>query len=78
MAVAVMGAGSCGLAAAAHLRAHRVPPPRVFGEPMESRRSRMPSGMFLKSTPSAPIISDPADTGVLDRFRAADGERLRR
>ncbi len=71
--VTVIGAGPYGLAAAAHLRG-RVPF-RAFGEPMDSWRSRMPAGMYLKSTPSASSISDPAGAGSLDRFRAAEGRR---
>ncbi|WP_457027897.1 NAD(P)-binding domain-containing protein [Kitasatospora sp. P5_F3] len=70
--VTVIGAGPYGLAAAAHLRGRRVPL-RVFGEPMESWRSRMPAGMYLKSTPSASSISDPAELHRLDDFRAFDG-----
>ncbi|MFC1407994.1 NAD(P)-binding domain-containing protein [Streptacidiphilus sp. N1-12] len=72
--VTVIGAGPYGLATAAHLRARGVPH-RVFGEPMDSWRSRMPAGMFLKSTPSASSISDPSGACSLDRFRAAEGRR---
>ena len=72
--VTVIGAGPYGLAAAAHLRARGVPL-RAFGEPMDSWRTRMPAGMFLKSTPSASSISDPAGVWALDRFRAAEGRR---
>ena len=70
--VTVVGAGPYGLAAAAHLRGCGVPF-RVFGEPMESWRERMPAGMYLKSTPSASSISDPWGAGALARFRAAEG-----
>ncbi|WP_405020269.1 NAD(P)-binding domain-containing protein [Kitasatospora sp. NBC_00070] len=70
--VTVIGAGPYGLATAAHLRGSRVPL-RVFGEPMESWRARMPAGMYLKSTPSASSISDPAEVHRLDDFRTADG-----
>ncbi|MHA6764290.1 NAD(P)-binding domain-containing protein [Streptacidiphilus sp. PAMC 29251] len=72
--VTVIGAGPYGLAAAAHLRARGVSC-RVLGEPMDSWRARMPAGMFLKSTPSASSISDPAGAFSLDRFRAAEGRR---
>ena len=72
--VTVIGAGPYGLAAAAHLRARGVRS-RAFGEPMDSWRTRMPAGMFLKSTPSASSISDPAAAWALDRFRAAEGRR---
>jgi len=70
--VTVVGAGPYGLATAAHLAAHGVPI-RVFGEPMDSWRSRMPAGMFLKSTPRASSISDPVGAHRLERFRAAEG-----
>ena len=72
--VAVIGAGPYGLATAAHLRARGVPL-RAFGEPMNSWRTQMPAGMFLKSTPRASSISDPAGACSLDRFRAAEGRR---
>ena len=72
--VTVIGAGPYGLSAAAHLRARGVRL-RAFGEPMDSWRTRMPAGMFLKSTPSASSISDPAGAWSLDRFRAAEGRR---
>jgi thioredoxin reductase len=70
--VAVVGAGPYGLATAAHLAARGVPI-RVFGEPMDSWRSRMPVGMYLKSTPRASSISDPVGAHSLERFRAAEG-----
>ncbi|MCX4756619.1 NAD(P)-binding domain-containing protein [Kitasatospora purpeofusca] len=70
--VAVVGAGPYGLAVAAHL-AGRGLPPRVLGVPMESWRTRMPAGMFLKSLPRASSISDPAGRYRLADFRAASG-----
>jgi cation diffusion facilitator CzcD-associated flavoprotein CzcO len=70
--VTVIGAGPYGLATAAHLRALGIPH-RAFGEPMDSWRSRMPAGMYLKSTPSASTISDPVGACSLDRFRSAEG-----
>ncbi|WP_371501107.1 FAD-dependent oxidoreductase [Kitasatospora sp. NBC_00374] len=70
--VTVIGAGPYGLAVAAHLKGHRVPL-RILGEPMDSWRSRMPIGMFLKSTPRASSISDPAGRHRLEGFRAATG-----
>ncbi|MER5866304.1 FAD-dependent oxidoreductase [Kitasatospora sp. NPDC002040] len=70
--VTVVGAGPYGLATAAHLRARRVQA-RVFGEPMESWQDRMPTGMYLKSTPSASSISDPGAVYGLDDFRTVDG-----
>lgn len=68
--VTVVGAGPYGLSAAAHLRRPGAGL-RVFGEPMDAWRSRMPAGMYLKSTPSASTISDPAGAGSLERFRAS-------
>ncbi|MFC9328221.1 NAD(P)-binding domain-containing protein [Kitasatospora sp. NPDC057015] len=70
--VTVIGAGPYGLATAAHLKAHRVPL-RILGEPMDGWRTRMPAGMFLKSTPRASNISAPADGHRLSDFRAARG-----
>jgi cation diffusion facilitator CzcD-associated flavoprotein CzcO len=70
--VTVVGAGPYGLAVSAHLRARGLEP-RVFGEPMESWRERMPAGMYLKSTPSASSISGPAGRGRLEQFRAEEG-----
>ncbi|WP_225447099.1 FAD-dependent oxidoreductase [Streptacidiphilus sp. PB12-B1b] len=70
--VTVVGAGPYGLATAAHLSARGVPV-RILGEPMDSWRTRMPVGMFLKSTPRASTISDPTGAFSLDRFRAAEG-----
>lgn len=63
---AVVGAGPYGLATAAHLRGRGVAT-RIFGEPMDSWRHRMPAGMFLKSTLKASSISAPAPG-----FRLAD------
>ncbi|KJY35597.1 FAD-dependent oxidoreductase, partial [Streptomyces sp. NRRL S-495] len=70
--VAVVGAGPYGLSVAAHLTGRDVPP-RVLGVPMESWRTRMPAGMFLKSTPRASSIADPAGRYRLADFRAAAG-----
>ncbi|MFG2818183.1 NAD(P)-binding domain-containing protein [Kitasatospora sp. NPDC048365] len=70
--VAVVGAGPYGLALMAHLQAAGVPA-RVFGVPMGSWRTRMPTGMFLKSTPRASSIADPDGRFGLNDFRAAEG-----
>ncbi|MFI6445781.1 FAD-dependent oxidoreductase [Kitasatospora sp. NPDC050543] len=70
--VTVIGAGPYGLATAAHLKARRVPV-RVLGEPMDSWRSRMPVGMYLKSTPRASNISDPDGRHRLGDYRAEQG-----
>ncbi|GAA2148352.1 NAD(P)/FAD-dependent oxidoreductase [Kitasatospora kazusensis] len=73
MPVTVVGAGPYGLAVAAHLKGRHVPV-RVLGEPMDSWRSRMPVGMFLKSTPRASSISDPTARYGFNDFRAAEGQ----
>ncbi|GAA1241786.1 hypothetical protein GCM10009665_35630 [Kitasatospora nipponensis] len=70
--VTIVGAGPYGLSVAAHLRARGIEP-RVFGEPMESWRERMPLGMYLKSTPSASSIAAPGGRCRLQHFRAAEG-----
>ncbi|MQS15212.1 lysine N(6)-hydroxylase/L-ornithine N(5)-oxygenase family protein [Streptomyces kaniharaensis] len=70
--VAIVGAGPYGLSVAAHLRAADVPV-RILGQPMGSWRARMPAGMFLKSTPRASSISDPAGRHGLNDFRATEG-----
>jgi thioredoxin reductase len=71
-AVVVIGAGPYGLAVAAHLRERKVPL-RVFGDPMASWRTRMPIGMFLKSTPSASNISAPRPGHTLLDFCTSSG-----
>lgn len=70
--VAVVGAGPYGLSVAAHLseRGLRV---GVFGEPMDSWRSHMPEGMFLKSEGFATNLSDPGDRWTLKRFCSEAG-----
>jgi FAD-dependent urate hydroxylase len=56
--VVIIGAGPYGLSIAAHLRLHGVAF-RIFGVPMQTWRSAMPKGMFLKSEGSASNLSDP-------------------
>ncbi len=70
----VIGAGPYGLAVAAHLRGAGVTT-RVFGEPMESWRSHMPVGMFLKSEPSASSISAPEPGYRLEDYCRSIGVR---
>lgn len=67
--VVVVGAGPYGLSVAAHLRGAGVAP-KVFGQPMESWRTRMPVGMFLKSEGDASSLSDPLGRYTLERFCA--------
>jgi pyridine nucleotide-disulfide oxidoreductase len=70
--VVVIGAGPYGLATAAHLTARGLSV-RTLGEPMESWRQRMPSGMHLKSTPFASSIAAPGPGSTLADFCAATG-----
>jgi FAD-dependent urate hydroxylase len=70
--VVIVGAGPYGLSLAAHLRETNLSF-RVFGRPMESWRSQMPSGMFLKSEGFASNISDPATSRTLRRFCEQSG-----
>jgi hypothetical protein len=64
---AIIGAGPYGLSIAAHLRARGVPF-RIFGIPMDSWRTRMPAGMFLKSEGFASSLYDPSGEFTLERF----------
>ena len=70
--VAVLGAGPYGLSTAAHLHARGVPV-RVFGEVMGTWRNRMPTGMYLKSTPWASSIAAPRAGFTLADYSRAHG-----
>ncbi|MEZ0092648.1 FAD-dependent oxidoreductase [Streptacidiphilus sp. EB129] len=70
--VVVIGAGPYGLATAAHLSERGVPV-RVFGGVMDSWRSRMPVGMYLKSTPDASDLSAPGPGSSLADFCRIEG-----
>jgi FAD-dependent urate hydroxylase len=72
--VAVIGAGPYGLATAAHLRERGVEL-RVFGDVMGSWSTRMPVGMFLKSTPWASSIAAPRAGHTLADFSVAHGDK---
>ena len=72
--VVVIGAGPYGLAVASHLRERHVPL-RVFGDPMASWSTRMPVGMFLKSTPDASNIASPRRGHTLADFCRSRGIR---
>ncbi len=65
--VAVVGAGPYGLSVVAHLRARGLDV-RAFGRPMETWRSRMPKGMFLKSEGFASNLYDPDSALTLAKF----------
>ena len=73
--VVVIGAGPHGLAAVAHLRGAGVPV-RAFGEPLAFWRETMPPGMWLRSSPRASSISDPADALTLARWGAEEGREI--
>ena len=66
-AVAIIGAGPYGLAAAAHLRAADVPI-RVFGDALSFWRQNMPTGMKLRSPWSGTHIADPRGRLTLDDY----------
>lgn len=70
--VAVVGAGPYGLSIAAHLRARGVEH-RVFGSPMQTWRTQMPQGMFLKSEGFASNLYEPSGTFTLGRYCTARG-----
>jgi cation diffusion facilitator CzcD-associated flavoprotein CzcO len=70
--VAVVGAGPYGLSIAAHLKA-TTGPVRIFGRPMNTWRSHMPEGMFLKSEGFASSLSDPGRRYTLRHFCAETG-----
>jgi cation diffusion facilitator CzcD-associated flavoprotein CzcO len=63
----VIGAGPHGLAAVAHLRDAGVPTV-AFGDALAFWRDTMPGGMWLRSSPRASIISDPAGDLSLTRW----------
>ena len=68
---AVVGAGPYGLSVAAHLRDRAV---RVFGEPMETWRTRMPPDMLLRSDWSETSLSAPGGAGTIDRWSSVTEE----
>lgn len=61
---AVIGAGPYGLSVAAHLH-HRRADFRIFGRPLETWRTSMPAGMFLKSDGFASNLAAPEPGGTL-------------
>lgn len=71
--VAIVGAGPYGLSLAAHLRARGVRH-RIFGDPMQTWRSRMPAGMMLKSDPFASDLFDPARRFTLEAYMRSLGQ----
>jgi hypothetical protein len=75
-AVAVLGAGPHGLAAAAHLR-RAGQEVRVFGEPMSFWRT-MPAGMLLRSNWTATCIAEYDGPLALDAYQAETNAKLSR
>src|SRR5204863_5404324 len=67
--MAVIGAGPHGLSMAAHAHDAEV---SVFGEPMEFWRTRMPTGMMLRSAPRASSIGHPSRTLTIERWGEAE------
>lgn len=65
--IAVIGAGPYGLSIGAHLIGRGIPF-RIFGDPMQSWRERMPRGMLLKSEGFASNICDPDDAFTMGRY----------
>ena len=61
---AVIGAGPYGLSVAAHLHGRRADF-RIFGRPLDTWRTSMPEGMFLKSDGFASSLSAPDPGGTL-------------
>jgi cation diffusion facilitator CzcD-associated flavoprotein CzcO len=67
--IAIVGAGPYGLSTAAHLREIAGLDVKIFGEPMEFWKSRVPEGMLLRSPWSASNLSDPKASLTLNHFR---------
>jgi cation diffusion facilitator CzcD-associated flavoprotein CzcO len=70
--VVVIGAGPYGLSLSAHLSAQNTSH-EIFGVPMDTWRSHMPSGMLLKSEGFASNLSTPSGENTLERFCAETG-----
>jgi thioredoxin reductase len=73
--VAIVGAGPYGLAARAHLRVAGVET-RIFGEPMRFWETRMPKGMYLRSSWDASHIAHPDRRLTLNDFEREHGVRV--
>src|ERR1700722_5001792 len=70
--VAIIGAGPYGLSIAAPLKSSAVPF-RIFGQPMQNWRSRMPQGMHLKSDGFASSLYDAEGRSTLRNYCAEKG-----
>src|SRR5258705_12504617 len=64
--VAVVGAGPYGLSLATHLKAAGIDF-RIFGNPMQVWRERMPEGVTIESDGFASNLSEPAAALTLNR-----------
>lgn len=74
--VAVIGAGPYGLSLGAHLGARGMRY-RIFGHAMETWRTSMPQGMYLKSEGSGSNLSDPSGKHTLKYFCTLTGDDYR-
>jgi predicted ATP-grasp superfamily ATP-dependent carboligase len=72
----IIGAGPCGLAAAAHLRDLGIAV-RCFGEPLEFWSRRMPEGMLLRSRRRSSNIADPRRELTIADYEQSEGRALR-
>jgi hypothetical protein len=70
--VAIVGAGPYGLSISSHLRARGVEH-RIFGAPMQTWRTQMPQGMFLKSEGFASSLFAPGAGFSLGQYCAGQG-----
>ncbi len=70
--VAIIGAGPYGLSIAAHLAGLGISF-RIFGSPMHTWQTSMPTGMVLKSEGNGSNLYDPAGEMPLSRFCADNG-----
>ena len=68
--VAVVGAGPFGFSAAASLPQHDV---LVFGQPMQTWSTTMPSDMLLRSAWSETSLAAPADAGSIVEWAKREG-----
>jgi hypothetical protein len=65
--VAIIGVGPFGVSVAAYLRSCGVEL-RIFGSPMNRRRTQMPAGTFLKSEGFASSLANPTGRNTRQQF----------
>jgi cation diffusion facilitator CzcD-associated flavoprotein CzcO len=75
LAVAIVGAGPYGLAAAAHMRAANVPI-RIFGDALSFWRGNMPAGMKLRSPWAGTHIAEPRGRFLVDDYYRQAGMKV--